>query len=214
MLASLLGHDIFMDKGVFDLGKRQVTLEDIAIARDGVRVRFSYPVKEAPYDGLVIRREYTLMRNVPEIRAYIEIVPEGGYRPFRLRTVNNFVMPQKTNPNAAVSEIKVGQVSDQDRKHLSCVRAGARFPNGKSFFETSKYRPVIHPLQADLFAVRPIGGTDWIQLTAPKVDQLFVWREKASATLEPIWPDAYPDNDPHKAATWKMSYSLKFFKDR
>ena len=214
VIASLLGRDIFMDKGVFDLGKRQVTIEDVAIARDGVKVRFSYPVKEAPYDGLVIRREYTLMRNTPEIKAYIEIVPEGGYRPFRLRTVNNFVMPRQANPNAAVSEVKVGNVSDTTRTHLSFVRAGAKFPNGKSFFETSKYRPVIHPLHGDLFAVRPIGGTYWIQLTAPKVDQLFVWREKASATLEPIWPDAYPDNDPHKVATWKMNYTLKLVKGK
>ena len=27
--------------------------------------------------------------------------------------------------------------------------------------------------------------------------------------LETIWPDAYPDNDPHKVATWKAAYELK-----
>jgi hypothetical protein len=50
-------------------------------------------------------------------------------------------------------------------------------------------------------------------MRAENVDQLFIWRERQSATLELIWPDAYPDNDPHKVATWKTKYSLKMIKE-
>lgn len=213
-IASLVGRDIFMDKGGFPLSNRSIDIEDVAFTQKNVRVRFSYAVKEAPYAGLVVRREYTLSRNTPEIKAYIEIVPEGGYRPFRLRTVNNFTMPRQANPNAPVSEVTAGNIKDRNRHHISFVRQGAKFPNGKPFFNLPKLCPKFYPLQGDVFTVRPVKGKNMIRLSARKVDQLYVWREKGSATLETIWPDAYPDNDPHKVATWKTAYELKLTENR
>ena len=209
VIASIIGRDVFMDQGVFDLWKRDILIEDVSFTSETVKVRFSYTVKEAPYDGLVIRREYTLARNEPKIKAYIEIVPDGGYRPFRLRTVNNFIMPRPAVPEEPTSEILVGGISDKSTRHLSFIRKGAKFPGGKPFLVQKWQKMNSYPLQGDIFAIRPIGGKTRILLSAPNVDQLFVWRAKGSATLETIWPDAYPDNDPHKVATWKMSYTLK-----
>ncbi len=94
------------------------------------------------------------------------------------------------------------------------MRQGAKFPNGKPYFDQPKLCPKFYPLQGNLFTVRPVEGKSLIRLSAEKVDQLFVWREKGSATLETIWPDAYPDNDPHKVATWKTAYELKFMESR
>ena len=213
-IASLVGRDIFMDKGVFPLSNRTIDIEDVSFTPESIKVRFSYTVKEAPYDGLVIRREYTLARNAPKIKAYIEIVPAGGYRPFRLRTVNNFTMPRQANPNAPVSVVAVGNVTDKNTHHISFVRKGAKFPNGKPFFSVDKLCPKFYPLQGDVFTVRPVEGKSMVRLSAEKVDQLYVWREKGSATLETIWPDAYPDNDPHKVATWKTAYELELTESR
>ena len=209
VIASIIGRDIFMDQGVFDLQKRDVIIEDVVFNREQIKVRFSYTVKEAPYAGLVVRREYTLPRNTPEIKAYIEIVPEGGYRPFRLRTVNNFIMPHPSVPEEATSEVMVGSISDKSNRHVSFIRKGAKFPGGKPFLVQRWQKMNSYSLEGDIFAIGPIGEKTQIQLSAPKVDQLFVWRDKGTATLETIWPDAYPDKDPHKVATWKMSYTLK-----
>ena len=164
-------------------------------------------IQEPPYAGLRIRREYTLSRDTPEIKAYIEIVPEGGYRPFRLRDVNNFIMPLPALPEDPASEVTAGEITDRSLGHVAFLRDGAKLPGGKPFLsEWLKKEPGL--LKGDTFAVRPINGQYRIELSAPNVDQLFVWRDKGSASLEMIWPDAYPDNDPHKAATWKMSYTL------
>ncbi|MBE6371857.1 MAG: hypothetical protein E7055_07250 [Lentisphaerae bacterium] len=214
VIASIIGRDVFMDQGIFDLWKRDILIEDVSFTPETVKVLFSYTVKEAPYAGLVIRREYTLSRNTPEIKAYIEIVPDGGYRPFRLRTVNNFIMPRPAVPEEPTSEILVGGISDKSTRHLSFIRKGAKFPGGKPFLVQKWQKMNSYPLECDIFAVRPIGGKTRIQLSAPNVDQLFVWRDKGSATLETIWPDAYPDNDPHKVATWKTAYELKLTESR
>ena len=211
-IASLIGRDVFMDKGVLYLSGKTITIEDVAINKNNIKVRFSYTITEAPYAGLVLRREYTLARNKPEIDAYIEIVPQGGYRPFRLRTVNNFVMPGKRNPNAPVSEVIVGKVKDKNTCHISFVRSGAKFADGKPYFDGKRGAKKFYPLENDTFSIRSVDGKPEVSITAQKVDQLFVWRERKSGTLELIWPDAYPDKDPHKIATWKTSYKLKLKK--
>ena len=212
VVGSLIGRDVFMDKGVLYLSGKNITLEDAAITANSIKVRFSYTITEAPYTGLVLRREYTLARNKPEIDAYIEIVPQGGYRPFRLRTVNNFVMQKKSNPNAPVSEVSVGKVSDKNTFHISFVRPGAKFADGKPYFDGKRGAQKVYPLDKDTFAIRSINAKEQIEINAKQVDQLFVWRERASGTLELIWPDAYPDNDPHKIATWKTSYKIRLKK--
>ena len=213
VMANIVGRGVFMDQGAFELGKRDIAIEDLSFDRESVKVRFSFVIQEPPYTGLRIRREYTLARDTPEIKAYVEIVPEGGYRPFRLRDVNNFIMPLPALPEDPASEVTVGEITDRSLGHVAFLRDGAKLPGGKPFLsEWLKKEPGL--LKGDTFAVRPINGQYRIELSAPNVDQLFVWRDKGSASLEMIWPDAYPDNDPHKAATWKMSYSLKFFKDR
>ena len=211
-IASLIGRDVFMDKGVLFLSGKTITIEDVSINKNSIKVRFSYTITDAPYAGLVLRREYTLDRSKPEIDAYIEIVPQGGYRPFRLRTVNNFVMPGKSNPNAPVSEVLVGKIKDKNTFHISFVRKNAKFADGKPYFSGKKGAKKFYPLESSSFSIRPVGGKPEITVTAQKVDQLFVWRERNSGTLELIWPDAYPDNDPHKIATWKTLYKFKLKK--
>lgn len=209
--ASVLGRDIFMDKGVFSLGGRTAKIEEILPEEDGLRIHFSYEIADPPYAGLVVRREYFLHRNEPVVRCRIEIVPQGGYRPFRLRTVANFLLPGDPNREGPVSEVTVGPVIDRGLSHASFVREGAVFPDGKPFF-SGKYIREFQPLRDDLYRLHPVGTDYCFELTAHNVDQLFVWRERRSATMEFIWPDAYPDNDPHKAAVWTAEYVLKLQK--
>ena len=211
--ALTLGRDIFMDKGVFSLSGRTVRIEEIVPEQDAIRIRFSYTVTEAPYDGLEPRREYVLSRDEPLIECSEEIVPAGGYRPFRLRTVANFVMPGNSTPGEPVSEVTAGGLTDRGLSHASFVREGALFPDGKPFFSGRHFRDY-RKLEGNLFILRPASGASYrIEMRAENVDQLFIWRERQSATLELIWPDAYPDNDPHKVATWKTKYSLKMIKE-
>ena len=208
LAAHTIGRDIFMDRGVFDLNKNNVTLENVKINSDAVKIRFACQLKEKPYDGLIIRREYTLLRNEPVIKAAIEIVPQGGYRNFRLRTVNNFAMPLQANPNAPVSVIAMGKVSDQNLFHIGFVRQGAKFPDNKPFF-AGKYMKKQYPLTNNKVTASPVNGKLSFELTSQNADQIFVWRARNAASLEIIWPDAYPHYDPHLIATWKNAYELK-----
>lgn len=121
-------------------------------------------------------------------------------------------MPGKRNPNAPVSEVKVGKISDKNTFHISFVRKDAKFADGKPYFDGKRGAKKFYPLENDTFTIRSVGGKPEVSITAQKVDQLFVWRERKSGTLELIWPDAYPDKDPHKIATWKTSYKFKLKK--
>ncbi len=207
ILAHLIGADIFMDRGAFPLAGNRVTMENVDLQRDRAVVKFSFRLVKPPYDGLVIRKEYSIMRNSMEFSVRTDVVPDGGFRMFRLRTINNFAMVQDDVALAAVSEYVSEKVVDNGAKHISFVRKGALFPNDKPFL--GKYISQQYPLESGVFSVRQKTGDMTFTLTAKGLDQMFCWRSRQAATLEPVWADAYPRNDPHLVRTWTAEYSVK-----
>ena len=212
-VARTIGRDVFMDRGTFFLGKRNVNVEHVSIAQNVIKFRFSFVITEAPYDGLVVRKEYTLQKNKPEMNVYIEVEPRSGYRNFRLRTVNDFIMPEKINPNAPVSEISAGNITDRNLFHIGFVRNGAKFPDNKPYF-AGRYMKKQYPLTTETFSVAPIDAGYRFDASAKNLDQVFCWRTKNTGTLELIWADAYPHYDPHQIATWKTTYKLQMIKTK
>ena len=144
---------------------------------------------------------------------YIEVEPRSGYRNFRLRTVNDFIMPEKINPNAPVSEISAGNITDRNLFHIGFVRNGAKFPDNKPYF-AGRYMKKQYPLTTETFSVAPIDAGYRFDASAKKLDQVFCWRTKNTGTLELIWADAYPHYDPHQIATWKTTYKLQMIKTK
>jgi hypothetical protein len=66
-----------------------------------------------------------------------------------------------------------------------------------------------YPLTNNKVTASPVNGKLSFELTSQNADQIFVWRARNAASLEIIWPDAYPHYDPHLIATWKNAYELK-----
>ena len=48
--------------------------------------------------------------------------------------------------------------------------------------------------------------------TSDKPDLFFCWRYAGSATIEPVYPAAYPTEDPHLVKNWHTQINFKYSK--
>jgi hypothetical protein len=214
LLADMIGRDYFTVDGMFTEPKTcSCTIERSEILDDRAEVTLSYRVENAPYDGLVVRRRYSIMRDVPRIDVSLEIVPEGGYRPFRLRTGANLRMAKEMPSPTDVSSIYIcGGREYSGLKHVAFVRDGAKFPSQRPFFLGSRFLKETMPLKGSGCMVRDVSSGDTFDCRADAPDQIFGWRERKSASVEFIFADAYDRYDPHGIKTWKSSYSFELKK--
>ncbi|OGV50505.1 MAG: hypothetical protein A2017_01325 [Lentisphaerae bacterium GWF2_44_16] len=206
---SSLGRDSFMPQ--FQLKNYPATLDACQIEPDHVKLTLSYMIDQIPYDGLIVRKSFIVYNNKPEITVDVAIIPENGFRQFRYRTTHVLAIGKELASKEDYAfriEYQINQVKDNSGKTVSYIREGAKFPEKQPFFP--KYVSEYKILIGDTFVAKDKIGAGKIILDATGVDQLFLWRIQSEATLETIYPDAYPVNDPHTVKTWEISYVLKY----
>lgn len=193
----------FIDRGAFPLQKLLASPSAFEFQKDSLQLTFSSSIEQAPYDGLLIQQTYTIPRNRPELTYEVALIPEGGFRPFRLRNTHILAIGRERTsrePYASRIEYQIGSMIEHAFRTVNFVRPDGVFPDGKAFF--GRYAKEQFPLQGDRFIARDTLGGAQIQIESEGVEQIFAWRDKHSATLETIYADAYPRNDPHLIKTW------------
>ncbi len=175
---------------------------------DRVEATFEMKLRQAAYDGLLIRKTFLAMRNEPVITVNLEIVPENGYRPFRFRTAHVLSFDRKDfrEPYSKLIGYRIPEggniVDDRHGDHRIYTRSGVTPVMGK-------YGPNAR-FEGDSCEAYHEKSGNALRCEFSGVGELFFWRRGDSATVETIWFDAYPDNDPHKIKTWRTSYTLRY----
>lgn len=206
----MIGRDHLTTDGLFAVpGKGDGKVEASEIGETSAVITVSYRIATAPYDGLVVRRRYTIARDRPGFDVAVEVVPEGGYRMFRLRTgVNCRFAAEMPSLTDVASVYRCGTETDSGLKHVAFVREGARFPDGKPFL-VERYVKNPLPLAAETCTVESVADACTFSCRADGPDEIFGWRDRKSASVEFIFADAYDHYDPHAIKTWRTSYSVE-----
>ena len=200
---STLGLNFFDYPGNMTIKDIPAELENIQIMPSTLKLEVYYKIKNAPFDGLVIRKTFLLKRDKPEIQVKIKIVPAGGYRQFAFR-VNNF-----TKKTEAVFLINGRKVKTQKRFGSVFNRDG---------FDYEKFLKSKHIIKAGGFSADNCG----LSFPAEKIEvkcsfskdvkALMNWKGANINTMELIYDKVYKDNDPHKIKEWECNYTLQGFK--
>lgn len=193
----------FLDRGAFPLQKLHASPSAYEFQKDSLQLTFSSKVEQAPYDGLLIQQTWTIYKDRPELTYEVALIPEGGFRPFRLRNTHILTIgceQTSREPYAARIEYQIGAIKEHTFRTVNFVRQDEKFPDGEAFF--TRYAKEQFPLQGNSFIARDTLSGAQIQIESKGVAQIFAWRDKHSATLETIYADAYPSNDPHLIKTW------------
>ncbi len=194
----------FIDRGAFPLQKLHASPNAFEFQKDSLQLTFSSSIEQAPYDGLLIQQTWTIFRERPELTYEVALIPEGGFRPFRLRNTHILAIGREQTsrePYASRIEYQIDAVKEHAFRTVNFVRPDGVFPDGEAFF--GRYAKEQFPLKGNLFVARDTLSGAQIQIESEGVEQIFGWRDKHSATLETIYADAYPRNDPHLIKTWK-----------
>ena len=208
-VAQMLGRDYFTTDGMFSEPKKgEGIVESSNILKDRAVVTIAYRVANSPYDGLLVRRRYTIMRNTPSIDIAVEVVPDGGYRPFRMRTGANILFSKEMPSPTDVASIYICDGKEYaGTKHIVFARKDAKFPSDKPFF-VGRYTKEANEISSSKCSVKSVSDGSIFECTVSSVDEIFGWRARKSASLELIFPDAYDHYDPHAVKTWKANYSF------
>ena len=207
---SELGRDGFIAPQIINFKSLSTHLDNVSFQKNSVTACFSFKLNCSPYQGLKVLKTFELMRNKPEIKVSIAVIPEGGYRRFRYRTCHILGLAQHATNIWYKIPQKNKVLIDKSLSHAVYYRMGVAFPNNKPFFHSlDKKAKVFSGTSCEALnaktgkAIRALFGT---------VDELFMWRSGNDATLEWIYPNAYKDNDPHKVKTWSTIYTLQYKK--
>jgi len=204
MVLASTGRLGFIDRGAFPLQKLHASPSSYEFQKANMQISFSSSIEQAPYDGLLVQQTYTIFRDSPELVYEVALIPEGGFRPFRLRNTHILAIGREQTsrePYASRIEYQIGPVRENTFRTVNFVRQDGDLPDNEAFF--SRYAKEQFPLQGDVFIAKDTLSTAQLQIQSEGVEQIFAWRDKHSATLETIYADAYPRNDPHLIKTWK-----------
>ncbi len=196
----------FIDRGAFPLQKLHASPSSYEFQKDSLQLTFSNSIEQAPYDGLLIQQTWTIFKDRTELTYEVALIPEGGFRPFRLRNTHILAIGREQTsrvPYASRIEYQIGPVKEHTFRTVNFVRPEGVFPDGEAFL--GRYAKEHFTLQGDRFIARDTLSGAQIQIESEDVEQIFAWRDKHAATLETIYADAYPRNDPHLIKTWKSS---------
>ena len=201
-LLNSLGMDYFNYPAHMALKNIPVELEDIQIKADHVRLVASFKVKSAPYDGLVLRKTFTIERNVPKISVRIRVIPAGGYRQFSFRVNHSVKTPD------AVFKIDGKTVKRKGRFGSIYTRKGFDY---ETLF-SSKNIAKTEDFSADNCELSLPKEKISVKCTfSQNVKALMNWHDSNTNTMELIYGKVYPDNDPHKIKEWECGYTLQGF---
>jgi len=202
---------------------RPAVLEGWELEPERVRVTFSYVLTHECYKGLKVRKTYVVAKRVPRVTLQLAVIPASGYRPFTYRAnqviaVGLAEAEAGGQPYAACAEYLVpgakGVVCEGPSKRQSLyIREGATFgaagPPLLSLVKRGGGGP--SSFAGVWCALRNrVTGEKVKAVFDDRADELFFWRSGSIATLEWVYQPAYPDNDPHKVATWTAEYTLEY----
>jgi hypothetical protein len=210
LLAKTIARDWFVFPELCKLKDLNAKLLNCRISPENITAVFVYKIPQYTYKGLVLQKTYILDKKQVSIKVKIKIIPEEGYRPFRYR-VSNILGIGVTNPSSIKYRIPKDNkiITDNNADVAIYISNNAKFPDSKPFF--SRYSSSNEKTFAGSW-IEAIHNQTGQQIKAVfnNADQLFLWRKGNSATLEWIYPNAYPDNDPHKVKTWETEFTLKY----
>jgi len=221
--ASTIGNDLFVLPRSFGANQCTAELTGITIHADQAEASFRYKITEKPFDGLAVEKTYTVWRDRPEIKISLAVIPEGGYRPFTFRasqivTAGLEVSKKSGQPLSAFSEYEIPGINGNivevgNNRSVTYPRDGIMFPSGTPHMKLiDKAAEVKSGFSGDWLAFRNTKTGERITVDFASVEELFFWRQGDTVTMEWIYQSAYPDNDPHKMATWQTDYTLKYEK--
>jgi hypothetical protein len=206
-----VAQDSFVAPSMLNVQGLNAKLESCTINKDNTTAVFAVKIKDLTYSGLLIRKTYKVHKNSARIDIQVQVVPEAGYRPFRYR-VNNILSIGKDKTNTSYPDKIAYQIpyntkviQDKGAKVSIYTRKGAEYPDNKVFFKsyaTPEY------FSGNWCKASNVITGESVKATFSNVDELFLWRRGNVATMEWIYPDAYPDNDPHKVKTWTTAFTL------
>lgn len=219
LLAKSIARDSFVSPALLNLTDRDTKLENCTIEDNAVNVQLAYKLADHAYAGLIIRKTYTVYRNTPRLKIEISIVPDGGYRQFRFKVCNIISIGQDKDSQKSYIDKIIYKVPFNDKIITDAkpevaifTRESSSFPADKPFF--SNYAKPQKFKGQWCTAENSATGQKITASFSEDAAQLFLWRRSGIATIEWIYADAYPDNDPHKVKTWSTSFNLEYAPSR
>lgn len=219
-VASRIGNDSFVAPIPFWLNQQNADLTQCTFEKDKVITTFRFKLVEPRYAGLAIEKTYAVYRDVPKIDVQINVLPEGGYRQFTYRAnlVLSIGMTQLNQSYASEIEYQIPRNGEwaafsgplPQKKYMRIfVRPDAVFyPGGEPYFLQQAQK---ESFSGDSWmAKHRLTGEAVKAVTGSSPEELAAWVYGAVATMEWIYPSAYPDDDPHKVSDWKINYSLEY----
>lgn len=208
-----IGNDSFIKPSPLWLNQQPVELGKCEIGTDSVTVAFRFKISDVRYAGLVVEKCYTLYRDKPVVEAKVNVLPQGGYRPFtyRVNLLLGIGRAQSPQPYATHIGYRIpvqGKLQDFNEPPAQGVyqRCFAKAGRQSHF---SKEPP--ESFDGEYWIARnKITGESIIAEIGNQPVELFAWIRNSTATMEWVYPPAYPDNDPHKVADWSLSYRLQY----
>ncbi len=199
-ILSSLGRDYFDYPATLPLKNIPVELENIKITKSNVQMQVSFRLKDAPYDGLVVRKIFVIARNTPEIKVKIRVIPAGGYRQFALRVNHTSAKPDAVfyiGGKPAGNIIRFGNVYTRKGFDLQTLFQAKNIV-GRGAFSANSCGLM---LPGEKLLIKC--------LFSDNVQALMSWHDSTVNTMELIYGRAYPDDDPHKIKEFEYAYTLQ-----
>mgnify|MGYP000929332810 CR=1 FL=1 len=212
-VADKIGNDRFIHPQPLWLNQQSAELGKYEFGVNSISALFRFNLTEARYAGLVVEKIYTLHRDNPILDVKTNVLPHGGYRPFTYRTniVLSIGMDQSPQPYAA----NIGYLVPRQGTLLDFSGPLPPSVRQRSFVkaETSPHsaKGTAEHFEGEYWIARnTVTGESIVVWIGARPVELFAWLRNSTATMEWIYPPAYPDNDPHKVAAWNASYTLEY----
>ena len=207
-----VGKDSFIEKdgNGSSISDVPVKLDSCKIFPDRAECTFSYRVANEKYRELRIRKKFTVNKNSDSVTVDVEILPEGGFRNFRYRMNNILAIgSSKKSSSAYHTDITYLHGNINDKNGNTVVFADDKLNS----LPLSQYIRKRHRLNSKTITAVSMRSNEKIEInTSDKPDLFFCWRYAGSATIEPVYPAAYPTEDPHLVKNWHTQINFKYSK--
>ena len=207
-----LGADSMVEPVSLSLYDFTTAVIDSKLDNNTVSVTVSNTLRTTAYNGLEVRKTYTLFKDKNFVQVNVAVIPTKGYKPFRYKFLNmlHFVPASKVAPYGSLISYRLPDGStvqtDNNAKHMAYCR------KGRTLSETyRRYVPNPGTFNGEWCeAFERANPSAAVRAEFKDIDEVIFWRGGREATMELVCFDAYPDRDPHKVRTWYGSYTLEY----
>ncbi len=199
-----LGNDCLIAPSTLWLNTQPAELAGTDFTADGVSATFRFKLNDMPYTGLTVEKIYRILRDKPIIEVKVNVLPHGGYRQFTYRA--NLVLGIGKSTVEPPYSASIGYLVPQQGKLQNTQQTGFAKEGAKTHLskDTGKWDG------SYWLAANRVSGEQLRADIGERPVELYSWLKNNTATMEWVYPDAYPDNDPHKVADWSASYTLEY----